>query len=169
MARGDHIYVHRGRRYTHHGIDCGDGSVIHFVRPLGSVRRVARTPLDVFAVGSEVRVRCYDRRLTADETIRNAESRIGSVGYHLVKNNCEHLAAWCCTGRPASIQVRRWLLASQGALASVAAAQTMGGVHLAFLGTFGAGLYALAGPMRGRRRPVPVRSSAARRHYVHER
>ena len=45
--------------------------------------------------------------------------------------------------------VALWLLAIQGALASVVAAQTMG-VHLAFLGTFGAGLYALAGPLRGR-------------------
>jgi hypothetical protein len=149
MARGDHIYVSRGRRYTHHGIDCGDGSVIHFVGPCGSLRRVARTPQDVFTVGSEIRVRTYDRRLTAEETIRNAESRIGSVGYHLVRNNCEHLAAWCCTGLPVSSQVRRWLLATQGGLASVVAAQIMD-VHLVLLGTFGAGLYALAGPLRGR-------------------
>jgi hypothetical protein len=103
----------------------------------------------VFTSGSEVRVRTYDRRLTAEETIRNAESRIGSVGYHLVRNNCEHLAAWCCTGRSVSSQVRRWLLATQGALASVVAAQTTG-VHLVLLGTFGAGLYALARPLRGR-------------------
>ena len=153
MARGDHIYVRRRRRYTHHGIDCGNGSVIHFVGPRGGVRRVARTPLDEFTAGSEVRVRANDRRLTAEETIRNAESRIGSVGYHLVRNNCEHLATWCCTGQPASSQVRRWLLATQGALASVAAAQAMG-VHFALLGTFGAGLYALYRPLRGRDGPT---------------
>lgn len=149
MARGDHIYVKRQRRYTHHGIDCGDGSVIHFVRPRGGVRRVARTPLHEFMVGSEIRVRTYRRRLTAEETIRNAESRIGSVGYHLLTNNCEHLATWCCTGRPVSTQVRHWLLATQGAVASVVAAQAVG-VHVAFLGTFGATLCATAGRWRRR-------------------
>lgn len=29
MGRADHIYVSRGI-YTHHGIDAGDGTVIHF-------------------------------------------------------------------------------------------------------------------------------------------
>jgi hypothetical protein len=150
MARGDHIYVRRGRRYTHHGIDCGDGSVIHFVGPRGSIRHVARTPLAVFSAGSKIEVRTYERRLPAEETIRNAESRLGSVGYHLVRNNCEHFAAWCCTGRSASSQVRRWALATQGTVASLVAAQSMG-VHVAILGTLSAGLYALAHPLRRRR------------------
>lgn len=156
MARGDHIYVSRGRRYAHHGIDCGDGSVIHFVGSRGSVRRVARTPIDAFTRGAEIRVRTYDERLNADETIRNAESRIGSLGYHLVRNNCEHLATWCCTGWPVSSQVRRWGLATQAALASAVAAQTMN-AHLMLLGTFGAGLYVLTRPLRGRRSPGSVR------------
>ncbi|MEM9150140.1 MAG: lecithin retinol acyltransferase family protein, partial [Cyanobacteria bacterium P01_F01_bin.3] len=33
MARGDQVYVYRdviGVPYEHHGIDCGDGSVIHY-------------------------------------------------------------------------------------------------------------------------------------------
>jgi len=148
MARGDHLYVRRRRRYTHHGIDCGDGSVIHFVRTRGGGRRVARTSLEDFAVGSEVRVRTYRRRLPAEETVRNAESRIGRADYHLLRNNCEHLATWCCTGRPTSSQVRHWLLATQGAVASVVAVQAVG-VQLAFLGTFGATLCATAGRWRG--------------------
>lgn len=149
MARGDHVYVRRGRRYSHHGIDCGDGTVIHYMRPRGSDRYVARTPLDEFASGSHVRVRTYKHRLTADETIRNAESRLGSVGYHLVRNNCEHFAAWSSTGRAASIQVRRWMLATQGTMASLVAAQSLG-PHMALLGPVGAGLYALARPSRRR-------------------
>lgn len=149
VARGDHVYVCRGRRYTHHGIDCGDGSVIHYAGPRGSVRRVTRTPLDVFAAGSEVRVRTYESRLRPEETVHQAESRLGSMGYHLVRNNCEHFAAWCCTGRAASSQVRRWLLATQGTLASLVAAQSFG-PHLAVVGTLGAGLYALSGPLRRR-------------------
>ncbi|MGI8900785.1 MAG: lecithin retinol acyltransferase family protein [Nocardioides sp.] len=137
MGRGNHIYVRRGRRYSHHGIDCGDGSVIHYVGLRGSDRYVARTSLAQFAAGSTVKVRSYKRRLGSDETIRNAESRLGSVGYHLVRNNCEHFAAWCSTGRAASIQVRRWVLATQGTIASLVAAQSMG-AHLAILGTVGA-------------------------------
>lgn len=149
MARGDHIYVRRGRRYSHHGIDCGDGSVIHYVGPRGSVRCVGRTSLEVFAAGSDVLLRTHQRPLGAEETIRNAESRLGSANYHLVRNNCEHFAAWCCTGRAASTQVRSWVLASQAAVASLVAAQSMG-AHLALLGPVGAGLYALVRPLRRR-------------------
>jgi hypothetical protein len=145
MARGDHIYVRRGRRYSHHGVDCGDGSVIHFTGPRGTRRHVARTPLEEFAAGSQVQVRIHDERLHAEDAIRNAESRLGSVDYHLVRNNCEHFAAWCCTGRAASSQVRRWMLGAQGTIASLLATQGMG-VHAVVLGTAGAGVYALARP-----------------------
>lgn len=101
----------------------------------------------VFAAGSEVLVRNYDHQLDADETIRNAESRLGSVDYHLIRNNCEHFAAWCCTGRAVSGQVRRWLLATQGTLATLVATQPMG-IHIALLETVSASLYALARPGR---------------------
>ena len=97
----------------------------------------------------------YPRRLGVEETIRNAESRLGSSGYHVVRNNCEHFAAWCCTGRAASSQVRRWALAAQGTMASLVVATQALGAHLALLGTLGAGVYAFAGPLRrrsGRRR-----------------
>lgn len=146
MARGDHVYVRR-RRYTHHGIDCGDGTVIHFMRPRVGLRHVARTSHAHFAAGGQVKVRDYVHRLSADETIRHAESRVGSVGYHLVRNNCEHFAAWCCTGRAVSSQVRRWAVATQGTLAGLLAFQAVG-LHLALAGTLGAGLYALFRPRR---------------------
>ena len=32
MKRGDRIYVNY-RAYTHHGIDCGNGTVIHYTIP----------------------------------------------------------------------------------------------------------------------------------------
>jgi hypothetical protein len=160
MARGDHLYVRRGRRYSHHGIDCGDGSVIHYVGARGTPRRVGRTPLVDFADGSAVQVRSYDERLSPDETLRNAESRVGSEGYHLVRNNCEHFAAWCCTGRAASSQVRRWMLAAQGTVASLVAVQSLG-AHLALVGTVGAGLYALTRPLRRSRRRWPARAGAS--------
>lgn len=149
MARGDHVFVRRGRRYSHHGIDCGDGTVIHYVGPRGTERIVARTSMDEFADGAKVRVRAYGDRLSPEETLSNAESRLGSTGYHLVRNNCEHLAAWCCTGRAASTQVRRWVVAAPGTVASVVATHSLG-VDLALAGTVGAGIYAARRPLRRR-------------------
>src|SRR6478735_8704283 len=101
MPRGDHVYVRR-RHYSHHGIDCGDGTIIHFARVRRAVRRVERTTWDSFARGREVRVRTYRRRLPVEDIIRNAESRLGAYGYHLVRNNCEHLATWSSTGAAVS-------------------------------------------------------------------
>jgi hypothetical protein len=151
MARGEHIYVRRGRHYTHHGIDCGDGSAIHYVGPRGSVRYVTRTSLEEFAAGAPILVRHHEPRLDTEEVIRNAESRLGSSGYSLVKNNCEHFAAWCCTGRARSSQVRRWALTAQGSVASVVVATQGLGAHVALIGTLGAGLYVLVRPLRHRR------------------
>jgi hypothetical protein len=163
MARGDHVYVRRGLRYSHHGIDCGDGTVIHYVGPRARLRHVVRTTYEEFAGDSTVLVRAYEQRLSPDETVRNAESLLGTGDYHLLRNNCEHFSAWCCTGRAASSQVRRWVLASQGAAASLVAAQAVG-AHVAVLGTLGAGVLALARPIRRRWRTVPasdaVRSAA---------
>jgi hypothetical protein len=150
MASGDHLYVRRGLRYSHHGIDCGDGSVIHYIGPRRT-RFVARTSLAEFAATSKVRVRSYDKRLSAEVAVRNAESRLGLQDYSLVRNNCEHFAAWCCTGRSASAQVRRWVLGAQGAVATFVAAQSVG-AHLALAGTAGAGFVAMLRPLRRRRR-----------------
>lgn len=136
MASGDHIFVRRPLGYTHHGIDCGDGTVIHFTGEPGQDKtsaKIARSDWASFAQGGEVRVRRYGKRDDADTTIRRAESKLGSADYHLVVNNCEHFATWCCTGREASEQVRGvGGLTAQGALAGSTVAAT-GGV-LAGLG-----------------------------------
>lgn len=142
MSRGDHIFVRRGRRYTHHGIDCGDGTVIHYVGGWGSIRRIERTSWETFASGSEVFSRDYRQRLPVEEIVRNAESRLGANGYHLVRNNCEHFATWASTGSPASRQVRRWAMAAPGAVVSFGVADAAG-VHMALVGGLGVGAYAL--------------------------
>ncbi len=63
MARGDHIYVNRvGGVYSHHGIDCGDGSVIHYHRRRRSWRSqhvIERTDLASFSGGEQLLVRDY--------------------------------------------------------------------------------------------------------------
>lgn len=173
MARGDHIYVRRGRYYTHHAIDVGDGTVIHYTGTAASGRRVERSSLESFACGGPVYVRAYRSRLSPEEIVGRAESRLGMRGYHLVRNNCEHFATWASTGSAASRQVRSWAMAAPGAAASVAVAQAAG-VHLIVLGTVSMCAYALRGlwhrrsgyrtvvavdPVLGQERSVGVRRS----------
>lgn len=159
MSRGDHVYVRRRRPYSHHGIDCGDGTVIHYVGERGAVRRVERTTWESFADGSDVDVRSYRVRLPVDEIVRNAESRVGDEGYHLVMNNCEHFATWSSTGSPASSQVRKWAITAPGALASVGVPDAAG-AHVMVVGSLGMGLYALVRPGRRRRSRRSSRHSA---------
>jgi hypothetical protein len=107
MARGDHLYVLRGYgAYTHHGIDCGDGTVIHYLEG----ESIARTSMAFFSRGEQVGVQVYgaaDPSDRPDVVIKRAESRIGERDYHLVFNNCEHFVVWCKTGRHWSGQVDR--------------------------------------------------------------
>lgn len=129
MARGDHIYVRRRFGiYSHHGIDCGDGSVIHFTGEPGQSKErasIARTGLDDFLAGGKVRVREYGERHSPDVAVDRAESRLGENGYHLAFNNCEHFAAWCCTGREQSHQVRGVAAsAASGAVTATTVAST---------------------------------------------
>lgn len=145
MARADHIYVSRGV-YTHHGVDAGDGTVIHFTGEPGAAKinaAIERTPLEDFLKGGEVKVRRYGKRDGADTTMTRAESRIGNRDYHLVVNNCEHFATWCCTGRNSSQQVKgAGSLTAHGAVAGTTLAATTGvvGAIGAVSGISGAGI-----------------------------
>jgi len=106
MARGDHIYVSRGA-HAHHGIDLGDGTVIHRHAPNGtkSDSLVRLTTLDTFAKGGAVEIRRYGIRPDPDAVVARARSMLGQPGYDLVFNNCEHFATWCVTGDSNSAQV----------------------------------------------------------------
>ena len=128
MARGDHIYVSRGL-YTHHGIDAGDDTVIHFTGEPGSKRNaaIARSAMGDFLQGAECKVRRYGKRDDVDTTMARAESQLGATSYHLVANNCEHFATWCCTGRRVSEQVRGvGSLTAHGAVAGTTVTATTG-------------------------------------------
>jgi hypothetical protein len=60
MARGDHVFALRmGGLYSHHAIDCGDGSVIHYAGLSDLASGVTRARWEDFAKGGEVRVRDY--------------------------------------------------------------------------------------------------------------
>lgn len=113
MARGDHLVV-RCTGFTHHGIDAGDGTVIHYigaddtkVDPI-----VRRTGLRSFSGGEPIQVLPYAWSLPVDEVMRRAESRLGERSYSLVANNCEHFARWCRIGEAHSGQVWRSLVLS---------------------------------------------------------
>ena len=107
MARGDHLAVDRAL-YTHHGIDLGDGTVVHLTgEPLtqddAEVRRTSRAS---FAAGARVRrVRCDCARHDAERTVRRALSMLGDTRYELATWNCEHFARWARCGSARSIQV----------------------------------------------------------------
>lgn len=94
---GDHLLVER-TRYTHHGIYCGDGSVVHYTRDRAGILTVERTPLAAFARGGEVKVQPYAASLPARETVQRALARVGEQAYELFSNNCEHLVVSCKTG-----------------------------------------------------------------------
>ena len=115
MARGDRLRVERQVTgptvtYMHHGIDVGDGTVVHarphdFARPLegGSV---VRTSLAEFAGTGEVLVTIEPAAaFSADEIVARALSHVGREGYCPVVDNCEHFATWCATGERSSRQV----------------------------------------------------------------
>ena len=88
MARGDHIYVNRvGGVYNHHGIDCGDGSVIHYTsKTWQELRRIERTPIEDFCRDDELNVRDYEQfhdtlheAGEADTLVQNASRRLNKL------------------------------------------------------------------------------------------
>jgi hypothetical protein len=153
VPRGDHIYASRGI-YTHHGIDAGDETVIHFTGEPGAKRNatIARSSMTDFLQGAQCEVRRYGKRDDVDTTMARAESQIGTTGYHLVVNNCEHFATWCCTGRSASQQVRgATSLTAHGAIAGTTVAATTGvvGAVGAVAGVSGPGIMSALGTAGG--------------------
>jgi hypothetical protein len=111
MAAGDHVYIYCGV-YSHHGIDVGDGTVIHFestpwqkMTGQAAVAEIRQVDAAVFSLGRPIYRRVYDRCSPLDVVVQRARSRIGESGYDLFFNNCEHFAVWCKTGRPYSTQV----------------------------------------------------------------
>lgn len=107
MASADHIFCHRVG-YTHHGIDFGDGTVIHYTGEPGQKTNavIRRTPIDRFTNGCVLLIRRYASCDPPDMVIERARSRLGENKYHLTFNNCEHFAVWCKTGQARSEQVK---------------------------------------------------------------
>ncbi len=130
MARGDHISVKRCKgMYTHHGIDMGDGTVVHFSGEPLRIRHacVVRDSWEVFCGGDTPRVVSKgDAHGNADDVAEIALSHLGQTGYQLWSNNCEHFANHCNAGKKHSRQARRVLRGLAVAGTAVAA----GGIAL---------------------------------------
>lgn len=113
MARGDHLRVRRLKgAYHHHGIDLGDGRVVHFSgEPLRwRDARVVCDALDDFCRGVQPEIVPHEGDTReVEETIATALAHVGEAGYQLWTNNCEHFARYCKTGRRESVQVRRFV------------------------------------------------------------
>jgi Lecithin retinol acyltransferase len=120
MAKGDHIYVDC-RAYTHHGIDCGDGRVIHYSKSSGCAVLSITSDL-AFSSGRSIMIKKYDKSYSPDVVIRRAEARLGEAAYHLMFNNCEHFATWCKTGVHKSEQINYLFGLSGAGIASGLAA-----------------------------------------------
>ena len=132
MARGDHLYVEDtlgGIPFQHHGIDMGDGTVIHLapadgarvtLRDTSERFCVHRVTKEQFATGRDVRIRFYRQPRSSDQIAAHAESMLGRSGYSLLEGNCEHFATLCVTGKPSSHQIEM----SHATVASLASAAT---------------------------------------------
>lgn len=126
MARGDHIRVRRWNGiYSHHGIDIGDGTVVHFSGEPLRVHKacVVRDAMKDFLLGGACKVvehpcDCHE----SEEVVARALEMVGTRGYALWTNNCEHFASYCKHGIKQSNQVRRAVRAVSGLAVSVTVA-----------------------------------------------
>lgn len=95
--------------YWHHGILCRDHSVIHYARTKTTSFRIERTPLGTFLRNSApfsndpmkapvYIVRHPKAQFRSHQIEQRAESLLGSSGYNVLFNNCEHFARWCALG-----------------------------------------------------------------------
>lgn len=107
MSKGDHIKVHRVG-YWHHGIDLGDGTVVHFTGEPGRKTNatVKRTLMEEFLSGGKLVVVEYSESYNPEEVVKRALSMLWNGGYNFIFNNCEHFARYCKTGEKKSEQVK---------------------------------------------------------------
>ncbi len=98
--QGDHIYVNYGG-FTHHGIYCGSGKVIHY----GAEGKICEESLDRFTCGRSISIQKYRHSSHSKKVVSRARSRLGEKNYNLIFNNCEHFATWCKIGSSRSKQI----------------------------------------------------------------
>lgn len=114
---GSQIKVNRGL-YSHHGIYIDDDHVIHFASLIPGHETdpesasIVETTLDEFLKGGILEVRKYTKEemknlRPAKEIVEYAKSKLGTKGYNIVTNNCEHFSNECAFGKRTSEQVNK--------------------------------------------------------------
>ena len=114
-APGDMVRVQIGSIF-HYGVYAGDGRIVAFgLPPVPAYANapdrflVVETDMDVFCTGRIPEIAVLDRkesrkRVPPEESVRLAKARLGSDGYHMIRNNCEHFAYECVFGEKKSLQ-----------------------------------------------------------------
>lgn len=108
---GSHIKTSR-LCYSHHGIYCGDGKVVHYSGFAQAFKKGALviTTIEEFLGGEPdlyaVEYPSNEVKFSPEEIIKRALSRVGEDEYNLIFNNCEHFAVWCVTDKSESKQVK---------------------------------------------------------------
>jgi hypothetical protein len=114
---GDQIRVNRGL-YYHHGIYVDDNTIVQFGSPTNELNpdtaEVMVVTLDTFLKGSTCEVRVLNeeeekRVRKPSEIVNYAFSMLGTKGYNIITNNCEHFASQCLFGHKESEQVDKVL------------------------------------------------------------
>ncbi|WP_163468191.1 lecithin retinol acyltransferase family protein [Fusobacterium sp. IOR10] len=139
MARGDHVKVSRCLgAYYHHGIDVGNGKIIHYTGEPGKKinASIEITSINEFLNGGKLEIVKYSKCLSETETISRAFELIGEKNYNLFFNNCEHFANYCKVGETKSEQVNNMKYGT-GTAASTVMSTTAGIGAVASVGTVG--------------------------------
>ncbi len=106
--KGDHIYVLCQKNivtFQHHGIDCGDGNVIHFSK---ETKRIVADTMSFFkSMSKDGVIRKYNSKqcYSPSVVVQRAMNKLGEAEYQLDTDNCEHFANWCRTDRWESQQI----------------------------------------------------------------
>lgn len=112
---GDHIRVNRGL-YYHHGIYVSDEYVINFASTIPGYEldpnyaTVCVVTLNRFLKNGICEVRTYSLeeekiKRSSQDIVNYAFTKIGTKGYNLLSNNCEHFANECVFGKKQSEQI----------------------------------------------------------------
>jgi len=98
------VAIYRMMRYSHYGIDLGNGKVAHFQADSFWVRResvIVEADIETFLKDGTLKV-VYDipYKFSRKDVVERAKAAMGTDfgGYSILFNNCEHFAMWCVTG-----------------------------------------------------------------------
>ena len=105
MGKGAHIYAGRGV-YAHHGIDIGDGTVIHY-QGKAEGGQISQDLISSFSPGKQIYEIKHKNCNSPDTTVKLAYEKFNQQrkNYHLFNSNCEHFAYWCKTQKNKSDQI----------------------------------------------------------------